>query len=121
MNLTKGYKWQLLSVILQASLKQTLTGLQILENVYHWSKNEELLIFLWLTLVDIFTSNTAQKKKFSIKDFLSKCDQICRNLRISSHLLKKSLLESFIFCAVKEKQEVNAYSNNHFPKFNYGI
>ena len=38
--------------------------------------------------------------KFSIKDFLSKCDQIRRNLRIWSHLLKKPLMENFIFCAV---------------------
>ena len=30
----------------------------------------------------------------------SKCDQICRKLRIWSHLLKKSLMENFIFCAV---------------------
>ena len=33
---------------------------------------------------------TAQKMKFSIKDFFSKCDQIRRKLRIWSHLLKKS-------------------------------
>ena len=32
--------------------------------------------------------NTAQKMKFSIKDFFSKCDQIHRKLRIWSHLLK---------------------------------
>ena len=38
--------------------------------------------------------------KFSIKDFFSKCDQICSKLRIWSHLLKKSLMENFIFCAV---------------------
>ena len=38
--------------------------------------------------------------KFSIKDFLSKCDQIRRKLWIWSHLLKKSLMENFIFCAV---------------------
>ena len=43
---------------------------------------------------------TAQKMKFSIKDFFSKCDQIRRNLWIWSHLLKKSILENFIFCAV---------------------
>ena len=43
---------------------------------------------------------TAQKMKFSIKDFFSKCDQIRSKLRIWSHLLKKSLVESFIFCAV---------------------
>ena len=34
---------------------------------------------------------TAQKMKFSIKDFFSKYDIICRKLRIWSHLLKKSL------------------------------
>ena len=44
--------------------------------------------------------HTVQKMKFSIKDFFSKCDQIQRKLRISSHLLKKSLMENFIFLAV---------------------
>ena len=34
--------------------------------------------------------------KFSIKDFFSKYDQIS----IWSHLLNKSLMENFIFCAV---------------------
>ena len=43
---------------------------------------------------------TTQKMKFSIKDFFSKCDQIRRKLRIWSHLLKKSLMENLIFCAV---------------------
>ena len=38
--------------------------------------------------------------KFSIKDLFSECDQIRRKLRIWSHLLKKSLMENFIFCAV---------------------
>ena len=38
--------------------------------------------------------------KFFIKDFFSKCDQIRRFLRIWSHLLKKALMENFIFCAV---------------------
>ena len=38
--------------------------------------------------------------KFSIKDFFSKCDQIRRKLRIWSHLLKKALMENFIFRAV---------------------
>ena len=44
---------------------------------------------------------TAQKMKFSIKDFFSRCDQIRKKLLIWSHLLKKSLLEKFIFCARK--------------------
>ena len=47
------------------------------------------------------TQNTAQKMKFSIKDFSSKCDQIPRKLRVWSHLLEKYLIENFIFCAVK--------------------
>ena len=45
---------------------------------------------------------TAQKMKFSIKDFFSKCNQIRSFLWIWSHLLKKSLMENFIFCAVWE-------------------
>ena len=47
---------------------------------------------------------TAQKMKFSIEDFFSKCDQIPRKLRIWSHLLKKSLMENFIFCAVTDRK-----------------
>ena len=42
------------------------------------------------------TRNTAQKMKFSIKDFFSKCDQIRGKLRIWSHLLKKSLIGSAV-------------------------
>ena len=46
---------------------------------------------------------TAPILKFSIKDFFSKCDQIRSYrsfLRIWWHLLKKSIIENFIFCAV---------------------
>ena len=53
--------------------------------------------FLWEVVSDC---HTVQKKKFSINDFFSKCDQICRKLRIWSHLLKKLLMENFVFCAV---------------------
>ena len=38
--------------------------------------------------------------KFSIKGFFSKCDQICRKLRIWLHLMKKSLMGNSICCAV---------------------
>ena len=38
--------------------------------------------------------------KISIKDFFSKCDQIRSFLRIWSHLLKKSVMENLVFCAV---------------------
>ena len=43
---------------------------------------------------------TIQKMKFSPKEFLGKCDQIRSFLRIWLHLLRKSLMENFIFCAV---------------------
>ena len=42
------------------------------------------------------------RNEFSIIDFISKCDQIGSFLRIWSHLLKKSLMEIFISCAVSE-------------------
>ena len=45
------------------------------------------------------STNTAQKMKFSIEDLFSKYDQIRGKLRIWSHLLNKSLIENFTFCA----------------------
>ena len=47
--------------------------------------------------MEICSDITAHKMKFSITDFFSKCDQIRRKLRIWSHLLKKSVMENFIF------------------------
>ena len=47
-----------------------------------------------------WSCHTAQKMKFSIKDFFNKCNQICIFLRIWPHLLEKSLMENFIFCAL---------------------
>ena len=38
--------------------------------------------------------------KFSMKDLFSKRDKIRRKRRYRSHLLKKSLMENFIFWAV---------------------
>ena len=38
--------------------------------------------------------------KFSIKDAFSKCNQVRSFVWIWSHLLKKSLMENFIFCPV---------------------
>ena len=46
-------------------------------------------------------ANTAQKMKFSMKNFFSKCEQIRRKLRMWSHLLKKSLMQNLIICAVQ--------------------
>ena len=60
-----------------------------------------LITFLKILLfTGISLPYTAQKMKFSIKDYFSKCDQIRNFLRIWSHLLKKSLMENFIFCAM---------------------
>ena len=56
-----------------------------------WTKN-----LIWLVLTQHST-----KKKFSIKGFFSKCDQIRRKLWIWSHLLKKSLMENFNFWEVQ--------------------
>ena len=41
-----------------------------------------------------------KKMKFSVEAFLSKCDQIRRKLRSWSLLLKKSLMENYIFYAL---------------------
>ena len=46
-------------------------------------------------------NHAAVKMKFSIKDFFSKCDQICRKLQIWSHLLKKSITENTILVQCK--------------------
>ena len=56
--------------------------------------------FRLITEVIVDLNSTAQKLKFSVKYFFSKCDQIRSVLRIWSHLLKKSLMENFIFCTV---------------------
>ena len=53
--------------------------------------------------------------KFFIKDFFSKCDQIRKKLRIGSHLLKKPLLENFIFWVVENcKDAENQTFTNEF-------
>ena len=48
-----------------------------------------------------------KKMKFYIKDFSRNCDQIRRKLQICSHLLEKSLMENFFFCAVYNKELSN--------------
>ena len=46
-------------------------------------------------------SITAQKTKFSIRDFFCKCNQIRRKLRIWSSLLKISLMAHIIFLSTE--------------------
>ena len=52
---------------------------------------------IWFAAPNSLYYVTAQKMNFSMKDSFSKCDEICRKLRILSDLLKKSLMENFIF------------------------
>ena len=69
-------------------------GLQLYENV---TLSEMLSYKICQVLQNIiFSRSTAQKMKFSMKDFFSKCNQIRRKLRIWSYLQKKSLIENFI-------------------------
>ena len=46
-----------------------------------------------------------------INDFFGKCDQIPSLLRIWLHLLKKSLMENFNFCALKITIGINLRSS----------
>ena len=62
----------------------------------NWLEIELLVVILKFSI----RINTAQKMKFSIKDFFSKCDHTRRKMRIWSNLLKKPLTENFIFWAV---------------------
>ena len=77
----------------------------------------------------VFIFNTTQrdfaklkyctKMKFSIKVFLSKCDQIRRKLQLWPHLLKKCLMQNFIFCAVKSTEPRYNYINTDFETKNF--
>ena len=65
---------------------------------YSFDLNDSYMLATMLVVYDEpYLTDTAQTMMFSIKDFLSKCDQIRRKLRIWSHLLKKSLMENFSF------------------------
>ena len=49
-------------------------------------------------------SQTLNKKKFSVKNFFSKFDQIHRKLVILSYLLKKALVENFFFMQINSDE-----------------
>ena len=57
--------------------------------------------------------NTAPKMTFSFKGFFIKCNQIRRKLRIWSYLLKKSLKENSIFCALQVPNLSQITHQNH--------
>ena len=99
------------------SFKTVLVLIAVFANIYikkekkqvkigNHSLSEELYIIVSVLYAKVdnvkLNSYTARKMKFSIKDFFSKCDQIRSFLRIWSYLLKKSMMENFIFCAVLE-------------------
>ena len=58
--------------------------------------------YCWLSLFisQIIITTLHKKSSFPLRIFFSKCNQIRSFLRIWLHLLKKSLIENFIFCAV---------------------
>ena len=66
----------------------------------------------------VTTQYIAQKMKFFITHFFSKCDQIRRKLRIWSHLLKKSIMENFIFCTVIQEavSNISITEKSYIPK-----
>ena len=70
-----------------------------------------------LTLLQAVKPSTAQKLKFFITNLFRKCDQIHWKLRIWSHLLKKSLVECFVFCAVKMQMYPRFVSVAHRHKY----
>ena len=61
-----------------------------------------------MKLFDFLKFVTEQKMKFSIKGFFGKCDQVCISL-------KESVMENFIFCAVRVYEIRSAF---HLPTRN---
>ena len=85
-----SYPWVLLGN--KKIVMYSIILIYLLNNKYSGAKIQiSEKIFL---IVNIYT---AQKMKFSIKDFSIECDQICRELGIRSHLLKEPFIEFFFF------------------------
>ena len=80
---------------------------------------------VWLTEFKFETKITSRhctKKKFFIKDFFNKCDQIRSYCILHirsywSHLLKKCLMKNFIFCAVCFGVFVRNYFFCHYRSY----
>ena len=66
------------------------------EFIFTYSAGRNLIDLLETTSSHL-GNNTAQGVKISIEYFFNKCDQIHSFQRIWSHLLKKTLMENFIF------------------------
>ena len=72
---------------------------------------------LFQLMLVLFHHYTAQKAKFSIKEFFSKYGHIRSFLQIWLHLLKKSLMGNFTFCATLPSP---AFPNHPSIKKNVG-
>ena len=81
-------------VKLQSPLQHRLKYVTLFFNIVH-ERVKESTKFTAERKEEIF-SHTEQKM-FPVKYFFSKCDQICRKLRIRSQLLNESLMENSIF------------------------
>ena len=68
--------------------------LQVVSEFYHNIENRNLVVLSKCAIL-----YTAQKRKFSAKDFYSNCEQIREKLQICPHLLQKSLMGNLIFHA----------------------
>ena len=91
--------------------------LNLLNFIKHFKFYLKLYFWWWESLrTKSHKTYTAQKMKFSITDFFSKCVQIRNFLRIWSHLLKKSVMENFIFCGVMFKILSNMYDRTFLQK-----
>ena len=80
--------------MLERRLSGTLSKMAVLKD---FLVNRPIFDIYFNMILNFFT---ARKIKFFIKDFFSKCGQIRRKLGTWSHLMKKSLMENFILCAV---------------------
>ena len=63
--------------------------------------------------------DTAQKIKFFIEGSFSKCDQIFKKMRLWSHLLKKFLMENFIFLYNVTRQDISLHDTKVGQIFNF--
>ena len=77
----------------------------------NWFWNSNLQVVIWLVnplcySPQLLLQFAAQKLNNSIKDFFSKYDQIRSFLQIWLHLLKKTLMRNFIFCAVRNFKKI---------------
>ena len=81
------------------SLLSTLSTISICLMAKISACNTSIECFYYSIFAGIFLS-LHKKMKFFTKDLYSRCDQVPRKLRIWWHLLKESLMENFIFCAM---------------------